>query len=94
MLAHVVLFKLNDPAADADRLVEALRALPAQIPEIRDYQAGKDVTGGPTSYDVGLWSTFDDDPALQRYRHHPAHQEVLDLVEEITETRVAVDWEL
>ena len=94
MLAHIVLFNLKDVDADADRLVQALRTLPGQIEEIRDYEVGRDVSRGPTSYDVGLWSTFDDDAALQRYRVHPAHQEVLDLVEEISETRVVVDWEL
>ena len=92
MLAHAVLIKLGDPAADPDRLVAALRALPGQIPEIRTYQVGPDVSGAGNAYDVGLYSTFDDQDALERYRVHPAHQEVVALLAEISTDRVVVDW--
>jgi hypothetical protein len=93
VLTHIVLFRLVDPASDADQLVAALRVLPGRIPEIRGYEVGVDVSRGPNSYDVGLYSTFDDAEALERYRAHPAHQEVLELVERVSSNRVVVDWE-
>ena len=46
----------------------------------------------PVSYEVGLHSTFDDVDALERYREHPAHQAVLQLIAEVSTERVAVDW--
>jgi Stress responsive A/B Barrel Domain len=92
MLTHVVLIRLADPDAHADELVDRLRALPAQVPEIRTYDAGRDVSRGPTSYDVGLHSTFDDGDALERYRLHPAHQGVLAFLERVSTERVVADW--
>ena len=67
-------------------------ALAGLIPEIRAYEVGVDVVGGPTSYQVGLHSTFDDVEALERYRAHHAHQAVLQLIAEVSTHRVAVDW--
>ena len=71
MLRHVVLIRVTDPDAHADELVARLMALPSQIPEIHEYDAGRDVSGAPNSFDVGLWSSFDDSEALERYPRTP-----------------------
>ncbi|MET0664961.1 MAG: Dabb family protein [Acidimicrobiales bacterium] len=92
MLRHVILFRLADPDAHGDELVSRLMALPDQIPEIREYEAGRDVSGAPNSFDVGLWSSFDDTEGLERYRVHPAHQEVVAYLEEVSPERIVVDW--
>jgi len=79
MLRHVVLlrFRPDAPADTAPRAVEALKTLPARIPEIRAYQPGLDVVREARSYDVGLIGDFDDRAALARYLAHPAHVEVV-----------------
>ncbi len=91
MLHHVVCLRVPDPV-QAEELANRLNALPGLIPEIVTYMAGTDVVHSPVSYEVGLHSTFDDVDALERYREHPAHQAVLQLIAEVSTERVAVDW--
>ncbi len=91
MLHHVVCLRVPDPV-QAEELANRLNALPGLIPEIVTYTAGTDVVHSPVSYEVGLHSTFDDVDALERYREHPAHQAVLQLIAEVSTERVAVDW--
>lgn len=91
MLHHVVCIQVPDPV-QAEEVVNRLKALPGLIPEIRTYEVGLDVVKGPTSYEVGLHSTFDDVEALERYRVHHAHQAVVKLIEEVGTGRVAADW--
>jgi len=93
VLAHVVLFRVPDPV-QAEELVNRLKALPGLIPEIRSYEVGRDLSRGETSFDVGLYSTFDDTEALERYRAHHAHQAVLSLIGEVSPERIVCDWEL
>lgn len=91
MLHHVVCIQIPDPV-QAEEVANRLKALPGLIDEIREYDVGVDVVAGPTSYQVGLHSTFDDVDALERYRVHHAHQAVATLIEEVSTDRVAVDW--
>ena len=91
MLHHVVCLRVPDPV-QAEELAKRLNALKDLIPDIRSYNAGVDVVQTPVSYEVGLHSTFDDVDALERYRAHPAHQAVLQLIGEVSTERVAVDW--
>lgn len=91
MLHHVVCLQVPDPV-QAEELVRRLEALPGLIPGIRSYEVGLDVVGGPSSYDVGLHSTFDDVDALERYREHHAHLAVVQLIQEVSTGRVVVDW--
>jgi hypothetical protein len=92
MLTHIVLFKLHDPATSGPELRARLLELPAQIPEIRLYEVGLDVTRGPRSYDLALLSGFESAEDLSTYVAHPAHQELVGFIEEVCETRVAVDY--
>ena len=73
-------------------MARRLRALPGQIPEIRTYEVGLDELHGPRSWDVVLVSGFDSFEALQTYIQHPAHQEVVAYLEQVTETRAPVDF--
>jgi hypothetical protein len=91
VLHHIVSLRVPDPV-QAEELAHRLNALPGLIPEIRSYTAGTNVVEGPNNFEVGLHSTFDDVDALERYREHPAHQAVLQLIREVSTERVAVDW--
>lgn len=98
MITHLVFFNMlpeaggRDAAANAAELVRRLRALPAQIPEIRALEAGTDLSQTPASFDVGLYTRFDSADALETYRVHPAHQEVIAFVKETTSQRAVVDF--
>jgi hypothetical protein len=92
MITHIVLIKLRD-AATGPELRDRLMALPAQIPQIRNYEVGLDVVGGPRSYDAALVSGFDSLEDLQTYIDHPAHQEALTFLNQVSEVRVSCDYE-
>ncbi|MEQ1747574.1 MAG: Dabb family protein, partial [Saprospiraceae bacterium] len=72
--------------ADADEVISA-EAFPGTDDieyEIVTYEVGVDVVAGPTSYQVGLHSTFADVEALEAYRVHHAHQAVVQLIGEVS----------
>jgi hypothetical protein len=78
VIRHLVLFKLNegverdDPSVVAG--VAAFGALGAQIPELRIWECGWNITDRPIAYDFAINSAVDDIDALKRYLEHPAHQ--------------------
>jgi hypothetical protein len=95
MLKHVVFFKFKPEAGEAAiaDLERSLRALPAVIPEIREFIVGRDVVRSERSYDLALISAFDDLATLGRYQVHPDHQAVLVKVRALCAGVVAVDFE-
>jgi len=97
MVRHVVLIKFReDVTADKiDNLVSGLKALPAQISEIKFYQVARDVLKGANSADVCLISDFDDFESLERYRVHQAHKDLVEnLILPFLEKITAADFEL
>jgi hypothetical protein len=94
MLTHVVLFKHKSPEpAQIAETVARLRALEGAVPTLRGLEVGTDVIRSERSYDVGLIARFDDRAGLAAYQAHPAHLPVLDYVNEVMASRVAVDFE-
>ena len=100
MVIHLVFFNMLPEAEgstgpeNAGRLVELLRGLPAQIPEIVELEAGPDFSRSPASYDVGLLTKFRTRADLETYRVHPAHQEVVEFVRKTTAARAVTDFEV
>jgi hypothetical protein len=80
MLRHVVLFRLHPETSSErrDALVDALDALPAQIPEIRSFEVAADEGLRDGSWDVGVVALFDDEAGWRTYLDHPAHVSVVD----------------
>jgi hypothetical protein len=95
MLKHVVFFKFKEGIADAEiaTLENALRALPAKIPEIKGFQFGRDMVRSDRSYDFSLVSEFDNLEAMKRYQVHPDHVPVIAMVRSISANILAVDFE-
>ncbi len=97
MLRHVVCFAWAESATpeQVDAVVDGLRALPAQIPEIRAYWVGADRGLVDGNGDLAVVADFDDVDAWRAYLAHPAHQAVaVERIRPITARRVAVqfDW--
>lgn len=93
MVKHIVLFKLKDKEADAQRAVDALIAMRGKIEGMKDIIAGTDFLMSGRSYDVGLICTFIDKAALEAYQSDPVHLPVKKLMAEIRETSVSCDFE-
>lgn len=79
VLRHAVFFKFKDGTAkkDVDAVVDAFKALPAKIDEIRGFEWG--VSLPKSERNDGLTHcfllTFDDEAARAAYLPHPAHKE-------------------
>ena len=99
MITHLVFFKLlpeaNGQAAAANQaeMIARLQALPAQIPELQALTCGADFSDTPASFDVGLYTLFASRDDMETYRVHPAHQEVVAFIKEVTSERAVVDYE-
>ena len=75
-LRHVVLLTLDDDC-DVDAAVDALRALPAAIPELRSYVVGRDAGLAAGNATIAVVADFDDEAGWATYRDHPAHRQVI-----------------
>ncbi|HKY14586.1 MAG TPA: Dabb family protein [Microthrixaceae bacterium] len=96
MFRHVVMLRLSDEATDGDRdaIVDALRALPGRIPELRSYEIGVDAGIGSGNADLVIVAGFDDVDGYTVYRDHPAHREVIEsLILPVLAERMAVQHE-
>ena len=88
-------FRDDTPTETVDEILEALRALPPQIPELRDYVVGADVGRSEGNATVGIVADFDDWDGYVAYRDHPAHVAVgADLILPVLAGRGAVQHEI
>jgi hypothetical protein len=82
MIAHLVLFRLKPGVARADprlaRVTAAMAGLPAQIPLIRGWEHGFNLTSDAQAWDYALRALFDEETDLHAYFEHPAHLPVLE----------------
>ncbi|MCR2785946.1 MULTISPECIES: Dabb family protein [unclassified Microbacterium] len=96
MIRHVAVFRFvpTFTAQQREDWMSLLRALPAQIPELRALTVGSDVLGGEFSHDLALVADFDDLEGLAAYNRHPAHAEVLRVSAPVKVSLATVDFEL
>lgn len=94
MLVHIVMFQFKEEnkAANMARVKEMLEMLPSKIDTLRSMEVGIDVSRSDRSFDMVLVSTFDDQAGLDVYAPHPAHQEVVALIKEVTLLSKVVDY--
>jgi hypothetical protein len=96
MFRHVALFRFTPESTPEQRqaMTDALRALPAQIPELRDYHVGPDAGLVDGNWDYAVVAECDDEAGWRAYTDHPAHQRALiDIIRPIMAERAAVQYE-
>lgn len=96
MIEHIVLFKMKPNATEDDkrRLVTALKAMKDRIPGMVDLSAGETFTDRHQGFVVGLVTRFEDEQSLENYGPHPLHQPVKDLVAQLCDDVLAVDYHI
>jgi hypothetical protein len=96
MVEHIVCFKLK-PEITAEKeqeFITALHGLKSTVPGVVDLTAGKTFTPERgQGYTIGLVVRFHDKEGLAAYGPHPNHQPVKQMVSEICESVLAVDYE-
>ena len=100
MVKHIVMLKLKDTEQKMEKLENALKLKKAiedlryKIDEVKYMEVGLNFTSKATSFDLVLTSTFDNEEALAAYSTHPEHAKVMMFLQQVTETRAVVDYEI
>jgi hypothetical protein len=85
-------FKEENKEANLARVKTMLEALPQMIETLCSMEVGIDISRSERSFDLVLVSTFDDQAGLDAYVPHPAHQEVVRVIKEVTTLSKVVDY--
>ncbi len=95
MLIHIVLFKMKDRSAQSiEKAKEVLLNMDGKIEYLRHLEVGTDVLHSERSYDLALYTKFDNMDDMQKYQVHPEHKKVQQYMVENREASVTVDYEL
>lgn len=100
MIRHIVLFKLKEFDTDKERsevlklLKINLEALKTKIKEIQFLEIGVNITRSDSAFDIALNSEFLSLTDLEKYRIHPNHKKVVELLREYTVDRVVTDYNI
>lgn len=92
MIRHYVLFKFKPGISwDDARAVQAEQMaakVGGEVPELREWTVGRNISTRPIAYDFIVVGLLDDEEAVERYLVHPFHQESTNAWREIS------DWVL
>ena len=96
MIVHIVLFKLNNPTAENSEAVKnKLLSMDGKLPLLRHLEVGVDIIRSERSYDVALYTKFDNLTDLQAYQIHPYHADtVVPFMKANCASIVAADYEV
>lgn len=96
MIAHIVLFKLQEPTQEnIAKTVEMLKSMTGKVTMLRHLEVGADVVRSERSYDVALYSRFDSLQDLQAYQVDPYHAgTVIPYMKLVCSSIVAADYEM
>ncbi len=92
MVTHVVFFKFKEPG-HAQEAQARLLAMRGRIPGMTNIEAGLDFTKSERSFELALITRHDDRAALEAYRTHPIHEEVVEFIRARASASAAVDFE-
>ena len=96
LLRHVVMFQFKETSSEEDvqKVVDAFRALPKQIPAIADFEYGTD--NSPEKLADGLTHcflvTFKSEADREVYLPHPAHMQFVEVLKPHLEKVVVIDY--
>jgi len=95
MVVHIVMFRFKEENKEENiaKVKGMLEALVDKIEPLKSMEVGVDFLHSERSMDLVLTSTFDDKEGLEAYRIHPAHQEVVAFIKEVTIESRVVDYE-
>ena len=99
MVKHIVMFKMKNFEKEKDfiegvsiirnRLVD----LKNRISEIKSIEVGINELESPRAYDLVLITEFDSYDDLKSYQKHKSHLDVLQIVRDLTQNTIVVDYQ-
>lgn len=100
MYKHVVFWKIKDEVNGVSKnklvadVIKKLKALPAVIPEIIDYEVALNIGNyGASFFDICLISVFENKDTFWNYTKYPEHDEVVAFIQSVQEAEEIVDFE-
>ncbi len=101
MVKHIVMWKVaaheehGTKEEIMQKIKEQLEGLRGQIEGLKEIEVGINFNTAPAAYDVVLYSTFEDEAALNHYQNHPKHLAIANqLVRVVATSRHVVDYEV
>ncbi|MBU0721041.1 Dabb family protein [bacterium] len=94
MIVHIVMFRFieDNKALNIAKIQKKLMQLEVLIPGLRTMEVGVNFNESERAFDLSLYSTFEDETALQEYAVHPEHLKVVELIKEVTLESKVVDY--
>jgi hypothetical protein len=87
VIVHLVMFRFKPGVTRHDvrvaAVAKAMDDLPRQIPLIKSWHHGFNMTPDALAWDYGLEAVFNSEADLQAYFEHPAHLPVIERWDEI-----------
>lgn len=99
MIRHIVFFRYEDVQSEQDRkekteyLKNIFQRLPDQIPQIRSFRVGVNISQRDVAWDLVIDSDFDTSGDLEDYRNHPAHVAAVKASSRVRKQTAVVDYE-
>jgi len=100
MYKHVVFWKIKEEVSGVSKkeiiaeVMQQLKALPAVIPEIIEYEAAENIGDyGASFFDICLISVFENKDTFWSYTKYPEHDEVVAYIQSVQEAEEIVDFE-
>lgn len=99
MIKHIVMWKLKDSAEGADKAANAatmkqkLDACANIVPGILKFEVALAQPGLEATYDIVLYSEFENKAALDAYASHPTHEAVKPFIGAVRSERQCMDYE-
>jgi hypothetical protein len=100
MLKHIVMWKLKDFAGDTDKsanvrkMKELLDGCASVVPGMLKFEVAISQPGLEATYDIVLYSEFENKAALDAYQHHPDHVAIKPFIAAVRDQRQCMDYEV
>ncbi len=100
MVKHIVMLRLKDYPSKTQKLENALQLkkslehMKIFIDEIKYIEVGLNFSESPIAYDLVLTTTFNSESDLEKYMSHPEHKKVLVFLNQVTDQKAVVDYEI
>lgn len=96
MIKHIVMWKLKSDLDSKESVAleikEKIEGLKYLVKEIEKIEVGINIENSKDSYDVVLYSEFNDKEALDIYQNHSEHVKVAKFISSVRESRKVVDY--
>lgn len=93
MIKHIVMFKLTEKTEqNLGELKDRLLGLKEKIDVLQSLEVGINYIPSNRAMDIVLTTTFTDGEALETYRLHPDHQNVVTRIKELCSETKVVDF--